>query len=194
LFLQCFYFLLGYTRKTLVAQKMTTINADLNEVTQAIRTMSNDVNDLKLNCNLDEFDFYLAKGELQVFILKRCVEKLGYVFTQGSKGDAERHGREYFLTREETKEKISINLETVPSANHRFEILCNDAGQPIRNNVNYFVFMTYKFIYFVRPDKMNVDNPQIKTNASNQKFYEYDVNRARDRAEQIIQISDLVVF
>ena len=171
---------------------MTTINADLNEVTQAIRTMSNDVNGLKLNCNLDEFDEYLAKGKLQIFILKRYVEKLGYEFAEGSKEDIDRHGREFFLTR--SNDKISINLECVPSHHHQFEILCDDKGKPIRSQVNYFVLMTYKFIYFVKPERMLVENPQVKTNSKNQKFYEIDVWRARDIAEQIIQISDLIIF
>lgn len=171
---------------------MTTINADLNEVTKAIRSMSNDVDGLKLNCNLDEFDSYLAKGQLQIFILKRYVEKLGYEFSEGSKEDIDRYGREYFLTRE--NEKISINLERIPSSNHQFEILCDDKGKPIRSQVNYFVLMTYKFIYFVRPERLVVENPQIKTNSRNQRFYEIDVWRVRDIAEQIIQISDLVVF
>lgn len=85
--------------------------------------MSSEVDGLK---NLDEFDYYLAKGQL---ILKRCVEKLGYKFSEGSKEDIDRHGREFFLSRD--REKISINLERIPSSNHQFEIICDDKGKPI---------------------------------------------------------------
>jgi len=166
---------------------MTPVNANINDMAECLRNLINN-----MEINITEFDIYLATGRLQVFILKRLLEKLGYELEPGSKGDSDRHGREFFITR--GADKISINFESIPSSNHRFEILCNDAGQPSRDNVDYFVLMTYKYIYFVRPDKIQIENPQVKTNSKNEKFFEYDVARARDKADQIIQISELVIF
>lgn len=177
---------------------MTTLNADINDVAKCLRVVTNDVENLKMeitnSCNILEFDRYLATGQLQIFILKRVLEKLGYKLEEGSRGAAARHGREFFITREETQERISINLEAIPSGNHRFEISCDDEGKVTRNNVDYFLLMTYKFIYFVKPERVVIENPQVKTKSDGEKFYDFDTNRARSNAEQVIQISELVVF
>lgn len=153
------------------------INADVNDLAKHMRkTVANEETEL---------DRYLAAGRLYFFIFKHIVEKAGWVYSEIEGTANLNKGREIKLTKKE--QTLIVNLEF--SSSNLFKIKSNKEGSPTQNKVDYYVLMDLKFIAFVKPEDIQIENPKVK----DEQYYELDIRKTKVKAKHLIQYTDLVI-